>query len=107
MQKIPVRAGIRFCASCKKRLSAKRETSFVDAGAFSSALRVTSVISNRRFSKLAGGNLFGALLNRTDIGDRTNLDDRSVFESRTLFRDLDRFVFVRDREIEITADRFL
>src|SRR6202040_3187707 len=61
----------------------------------------------RRGSGKLGRIFFRALLDRTFLGDRTDFDNRAVLKTRALFRDLDRFVLVGDREIEITADRFL
>src|SRR5882724_8918383 len=56
--------------------------------------------------KLSGGKFLSALLDRTDVGHRADLDDRAVLKTGTLLRDFDRFVLVRDLEIEIAANRF-
>src|SRR5438046_2563323 len=61
---------------------------------------------NRRVHKLASGIFGGAFLDRTNIGDRTNLDDGPVFETGALPRDFNCFIFVRDLQIEIAANRF-
>jgi len=50
---------------------------------------------------------FRAFFDRTDIGDRSNFDDGAVLQTGTLLGDLDRFVLVRDGDIEIATDRFL
>src|SRR5438552_12241032 len=61
----------------------------------------------RRASKLVSGIFLRALLDRTFVGDRTDFDDRAVFKTGALLGDLNRLILVRDRKIELTANRFL
>src|SRR4030095_12012360 len=42
-----------------------------------------------------------ALFDRASVGHRTNPHDRAILKTRTLLRDLDRFVLVGDRQIQI------